>query len=75
MTYISRADLAKKYDICTRTLYTWVKEAKIELREGHGFTKEEYQKIVDMFGDPSVFKARKMEKAAQRARDKKKKNK
>ena len=54
MTFITRTDLAKMYDICTRTFYTWIKEAKIELRKGYGLTREEYQKIFDMFGDPKL---------------------
>ncbi len=54
MTYMSRTDLAKMYDICARTLYSWLKEAKIELRKGCGLTQEEVQKIFEMFGDPKL---------------------
>ena len=54
MTYMSRTDLAKMYDICARTLYTWLKEIKLELRKGYGFTPEEVQKIFDTFGDPKL---------------------
>jgi transposase-like protein len=54
MTSISRTDLAKLYDVCSKTLYTWLKEANIELRKGYGLTREEQQKIFEMFGDPKL---------------------
>ena len=54
MIHITRTDLAKMYDICTKTLCKWAEEAKIELRKGYGFTQKEYQKIFDMFGNPEL---------------------
>ena len=54
MIHITRTDLAKMYNICTKTLCKWAEEAKIELRKGYGFTQGEYQKIFDMFGNPEL---------------------
>ena len=72
---VSRAKLADMYGINAKTLYNWFKRANLKIREGCAICSKEQKIIFDMFGDPSVFKQRKLEKAAKRAWDKNRKNK
>jgi transcriptional regulator with XRE-family HTH domain len=71
---ITRAALAYMYSIDNKTLYNWLKRAKIELREACAICWKDQQVIFAEFGDPSVYKQKKEEKAAKRTRERTRKS-
>lgn len=72
MLSISRSDLADMYGITRKTLYNWLKKAKIEIRQGCAICWKEQQIIFDMFGAPEVYKQKQKEKADKRQLEKEK---
>lgn len=49
---ISKTELAKKYNVCTKTLLRWCKSAQIQTGNKKVLLPAEVEKIYKVFGEP-----------------------